>query len=275
MNADGANVGTRLARYVDGQLTLASSALELHGREARRGIHQARKAIRRARAALFLGWEHPNAAVALALEQLKRANDELSELRDAHAMVGAVKCVAKRENGCESDALRRARKRLKTRRVQLERGAIAQTRIGQARERVMFIAAGAAAIPWMRITEGDMRAALAATVAQVAQARRSALAHPSPAKLHKWRRRLRRMLQQHEACNALAIHVAANRFAECEAEQLGRLQDDNVLLAKASRLADLHGRRRKHFRRVVRKARDLQLERLVSVIRESGPRPMH
>jgi len=275
MNADGAHVGMRLERYVCEQLTLATSSLALHGRESRHGIHQGRRAIRRARAALFLGWEHPNAAVALALEQLKRANGELSELRDAHALVGAVKCMSKLATGDAFDALRSARKRLKKRRAQLEHDAKAQSRIEQARERIMFIAAGAAAFPWKRITEGDIRGALAATGAQVAHAQQSALAHPSQAKLHKWRRRLRRMLQQREACDVLAIHVPEDRFAECAAEQLGRLQDDNVLLAEAPRLADLHGRRKKRFRRVVRNARDLQLERLVSVVGETDPRATH
>ncbi len=248
------------------QLRLAGAALALRGSDSRHGIHEGRKAVRRARAALLLGWEHPNAAVALALEQLKWTNGQLSDLRDAHALVGAVKRLAGGARGQAFEAVDRARKGLKRRRAGLEGDPASQARVGEALERIEFIAAGAAALPWNDAVRPGIRATVAATRVQVARAQRSALAHPSPKRLHKWRRRLRRLLQQHEACVALGIDVSGDNFLECIAEQLGKLQDYNVLLDRVPCIAGLHGNQERRFRQAVREARNEQRERLVSVV---------
>ncbi|GAB1596836.1 hypothetical protein [Lysobacter claricitrinus] len=105
VNAHDDPVGKRLHRYVSEQLHVATAALELGGRESRHGVHQGRKAVRRARAALLLGWPRPNAGVALALDQLKRANDQLSDLRDANARVhgemgsGSISSTSRKKTG--------------------------------------------------------------------------------------------------------------------------------------------------------------------------------
>ncbi|AXK72836.1 CHAD domain-containing protein [Lysobacter sp. TY2-98] len=270
MSAHDDPVGKRFQRYVSDQLCFALPALELASRESRRGIHQGRKAVRRARAALLLCWRRPTPSVAIALDQLKRANDQLSDLRDANAQVGALKTLARGASGKARHALKIARRSMKRTRARLECDARSIARVVAARERVAFVSAGIAALPWNDVVDADIQAALTATRGQVADARRAALADPSPKKLHTWRRRLRRLLQQYDACIALGIPVPAETLSECVAEQLGRIQDENVLMASAPQLTGLRGSERRRFRRAVRKARNEHRKRLLSVVRFIG-----
>ncbi|AXK71059.1 CHAD domain-containing protein [Lysobacter sp. TY2-98] len=270
MSEHDAPVGRRLQRYVAEQLHLAMSELELRGHESRRGIHQGRKAVRRARAALLLAWPHPQGGVALALDELKYANDRTSDLRDAHALLGALKSLERSASDKTANALDAARKYLKRTRARLEADADSAARMASARGQIASVAEVMADWPWEDVAMADIRTAVEATTTQVALARAAAVADPSPRKIHKWRRRLRRLVQQRDACVALGIDMPADPVSECWAEQLGRLQDDNVLLASTACGSKLSDRKRKRLRRVLRKARNTQRDRLLSVSRLVG-----
>jgi CHAD domain-containing protein len=264
MDADPA--GLRLRRYVDNELQIAASALTLRGHASRDGVHRARKAIRRTRAALLLGWPAPDAAVALAVDRLKYVNDQLSGLRDAHALVGALDRLLEGETGTTREMLDHARKGLARNRSALEHDPAAGSLLQDAGGQVRFIAAGIDALAWDDVAEDDIATTLDATARKVDRARRDALADGKAKDWHKWRRRLRRLSQQRRACAALGIEAPFTPFDKSVAEQLGKLQDHNALLAKGPRLAGLRGKRKQRFRRAVRDVRNQQRQRVVSVV---------
>ena len=94
---------------------------------------------------------------------------------------------------------------------------------------------------------------------------------------HRWRRRLRRLSQQHRACAEIGIDLDDDLFAKSLAEQLGVLQDLNLLAAHGGRgldLAKLLAPEVKHaVKQAAKRERDLQLARLLSVLASEDARP--
>ena len=262
MDAETVLVGVRLRDYVADELDAATAGLRVQGRrELRKGIHATRKAIRRARAALRLGWREPDAGVAMGLAELKRLNVALSDLRDAHVLVGVVDrllmLTVEDEDVDAGDraALQRARKTLKARRKQCERDPHTQETIDAVAAALAFVHGGIDALPWDAVDASAIEAGLDATRADIARSREHALPKGSAPRWHKWRRRLRRLSQQRRACEAIGLDGREDAFTKSLTEQLGVLQDLNVLMQRGPREA----------RSAAKQARNAQRKRLASI----------
>jgi hypothetical protein len=271
-------VGLRLQRYVGQELANASTGLAARGRGMRAGVHHARKSIRRARAALRLGWQVPPADVALALSELQLLNESLSDLRDTHVLVGVVDRLLLRADKEERGALKQARKALAARRRELEQDAGVHTRLVDIAAQLAFHRNGIDGLRWNDVATVAIDATLEHTEAQIARARSKAVADGEAEAWHRWRRRLRRLSQQHRACSDIGIELDDDLFAKSLAEQLGVLQDLNLLAAHGGRgldLAKLLGTDVKHaVKQAAKRERDVQLARLSSVLASETDRPV-
>lgn len=201
-------------------------------------IHRARKSIRHARAILALGREDFGEALAPVDRALQRAARSLSALRDAHVVVATARALADARRGDDAVAWNRVADRLQVRSDALMAGALQDDPAFAARRaRIHAVARAIAALPWHGLKRKVVRQALARTENRASAARERALRKQTAERLHRWRRRLRRVRLQR---NALARIDAAlvptpsrthesSRKLKRRTDALGRRQDLVVL----------------------------------------------
>lgn len=200
--ADERVLGANLRAAALDQMQAIAAALA--GTTARhRGIHEARKAIRRLRAVLELAHARFGRRAQRLDAGLKALAGSLSALRDAHVVVDLAGRLARRAT--DEEERRRwsaVRRRLVVRRQQLLAATLAQdpafaTRLAE----VARLETALRRLPWDRLDPEDVRRALARSLRRVERARVSATA--TVEQRHRWRRRLRRLRMQWNALKAL------------------------------------------------------------------------
>lgn len=194
-----------------------------------RGVHEARKAIRRLRAILQLGHKRLGARAQRADAALARLADGLSDLRDAQVLVELAGRHL-REVTDEDERLRRAalrRQLLAERRAALARARVRDPGFAMRRAEVARIGRIVERLPWSRLDARDLQRAFARSQRRVERAgERARRPDAEPEKRHRWRRRLRRLRMQWTALKALR----------------GRKLDDDAARALADLLAGLRRR---------------------------------
>jgi CHAD domain-containing protein len=165
-------------------------------KQRHRGIHEARKAIRRLKSLLVLA-EEPFAA---SLPGIKEALDHLavslSPLRDAHVALNTAHSLA---GPRPSPAWRHALEKLEHRSegrlsTELHKDPNFLKRRRQLRE----LAAALEGLPWRSIRLRMINEALERSEQRVAKAHKRANRNGTPANLHDWRRKARRLRMQLE-----------------------------------------------------------------------------
>jgi len=224
--------GPALCDYTCAELELAHRLLgdpDLH-----EGVHQARKAIRRARAVLAMGDGLLGPGAGLIDRELRTLNNGLSNLRDSHALVEVLDRLLKRERKEPvREVLLRAREAAVLART---RAADAATRSdpGLASRRAMLevLRAAMVALDWSRPTPAGLRMAVADSDLRSHEARLRACQTGKDEDWHRWRRRARRASQQRRALDALGLPVPDDsaRFDKRTTERLGQAQDLSLLL---------------------------------------------
>lgn len=175
------------------------------GGDAHESVHAARKAIRRLRALLAL-LERTDLALGDADAMLRRLGDGLSGLRDAHVAVETAALLAARAPTAPWPYVIG---RLQARRdAWLRRALAGDPAFGRRRDRVRRVGALLDAQPWAAITLSQVRAGLARSANRVRKAERRAHRHPEPERLHRWRRKVRRLRMQVEAMPYLDAHLS-------------------------------------------------------------------
>lgn len=222
--------GPALREYVVAELAAAIQSLAARGSRMHAGIHLARKSMRRTRAVLALGDVLGPGAKVIDRE-LRRLNRGLSTLRDAHALVETLdRLVAKRHDGDIRLRLARARRVAAHRRAGLARQPVVARNVVETRALLVMLQAAVLGLPWEEIAAPMLQEALEATSRDVASARDRACSRDRDEDWHRWRRRVRRLSQQHRACLAAGIASAPSMFDKSLAEQLGVMQDLTLLL---------------------------------------------
>ena len=213
-------------------------------RSPHRGVHEARKAIRRWRSILLLGrkpFGEEGKVVDAALKQLATS---LSALRDAHVVTETAASLRRRaDEDVPRERWQRLHKQLTLRRNALLRtartadpGFIARieqaTRIVQAED----------ALPWSSIDARVLRKALTRSLRRSKHARHTAeAAGATLEQRHTWRRSLRRLRMQWNAIKPLR-HASDERVRSTIRSQLARLKDATPGISELSRAADQLGR---------------------------------
>jgi CHAD domain-containing protein len=195
-------------------------------------VHQARKSLRRTRATLALGATVLGPGAELIDREVRRVNRRLSKMRDAQALVETLdRLIAKGKPPETLPVLRRARRTAAIARVEAARRELASDP-GLARKRAMLqtLRAALPALPWDSLTETRVRDVLDAGIVEIDVAGARARATGRDEDWHRWRRRVRRLSQQHRATGSLIVdNKAARRRVKTLAELLGEGQDYALL----------------------------------------------
>lgn len=231
--SDAPPVGEALRAFALDELANASRQLAREGSERHAGIHQARKSLRRVRAAMALARR--------ALGEPGRHLDEdiaslcrgLSSLRDGQALVEALKRLAPAAPPDLQSGLPQALELAKARREALLQRALARDPdLARRRRRIEAFARRLARLPWDEVREKRVARAVERSERRLAKARRRVFRQPGhDERWHVLRRRLRRLRQQDHLLMTLApaLRPVAGVPLD-EATMLGEAQDDALLL---------------------------------------------
>jgi len=224
--------GLRLRAFATHELDQALDALGWRGSRIHAGVHLARKNLRRARATLALGGSALGPGAALIDRELRKLNDGLSALRDAHALVETFDRLLRHHNDTEVRALlARTRRRAATARAQAAREArLDDPDLGARRSLLRVLRAGLRALPWAGLQPEHWREAVVVSLARVARAAENARRSGDDEDWHGWRRRARRLSQQQRALKTAKLGRDAPKFDKHQIERLGEAQDLNLLL---------------------------------------------
>jgi CHAD domain-containing protein len=223
---------TALRAYACGELDRAIAHLGWRGGRVHEGVHQARKSLRRTRATLALGAAMLGPGAELIDREIRRVNRKLSKMRDAQALVETLdRLIAKGKAPEALPVLRRARRTAAIARVESARRELASDpNLARKRALLSTLRAALPALPWDSLTETRIRDALASGLVEIDVAGSRARATGRDEDWHRWRRRVRRLSQQHRAVGPLLVDInAARRRVKTLAELLGEGQDYALL----------------------------------------------
>jgi hypothetical protein len=191
-------IGICLHAYVLEQFDTAGRSLGRSRERLHSGIHEARKSIRRIRAALDLGREKLWPDSVVLFDELKNLCRGLSLVRDAHAVVETLDRLFKQTKDAEIRlALRAIRKKLVTRRaLRLTRSLKQDPGFRRYRTRLRSLRDCTESLQWGVIDAAAIRCALARGERRALRAERRARVTRRGPLRHRWRRRLRRLRHQ-------------------------------------------------------------------------------
>lgn len=226
-------LGLRLKAFALAELKEAQALLAKPGDGRHEGVHQARKRLRRTRAALALGRKGLGGPGRRLDEDLGRLCRGLSPLRDAQALIEGLQRLPASEPGALAAALPQMLALAHQRRDEcLARTLVRDPDFRQRRVRLQAMAVRVEDLDWDRVRPGAIAKAMARSEKRLAKARRRAgreLANDE--RWHALRRRLRRLRQQDHLMATIepGLRPVASVTAE-EAAVLGEAQDDALLL---------------------------------------------
>jgi len=248
-------LGLRLMAFACAQLQQANAELSKEGEQLHTGIHEARKCIRRVRATLALGRRRLGERGARLDDELGRLVRGLSRMRDAQALIEALRRLDSTATGAVAAILPAAETAARTRRDQMLAQLLAKDPGFQSRQRRLHsLHAKLVLLDWQAVAGHDVSKALSRSERRARKASRKAIRHPERNNdWHIYRRRLRRLRQQHSALSELEFDLRPvdKDLFNC-AEALGESQDDVLLLSHCGRRSPFPSGSRALLRAVAR-----------------------
>ncbi|MBK6727680.1 MAG: CHAD domain-containing protein [Xanthomonadales bacterium] len=266
--------GLPIRAYATDQLLRAFACMGWRGRRVHEGVHQARKSMRRVRACLALAGFDATGEGKRIDRDLARQCRALSQLRDAQARIETIdRLIETHAPGDAATLLRRVRRgALQERSQQLQRSVAEDAGFSEQREQLRALAPRLDALPWATLTDAQLQAALQHSLKRCRKAEGRALSDGDAEDWHRWRRRRRRLLQQHTALAACAIGVADAIDPQRElAHYLGESQDLSVLFAHFGRGRDLQPRDRKPLVELLRHEMEHKQQQIERWLDEHDP----
>jgi CHAD domain-containing protein len=247
-------LGAGLVSFATAQLQQARTELARRGEAGHEGIHQARRCIRRARAALALGARALGAPAQALDADLGRLCRGLSRLRDAQALIETLHRLAVRSDAIR--ALLPAAERLARRRRDdmLERVLAHDPAFRSRRQRLQAAQQRLTRLDWRAVDEAEVAHAIARSRRRVEKAAKRSKRHPDDDDAwHTYRRRLRRLRQQESLLADLVPgwRRSKRRFRDL-ADALGESQDDALVLRHCGPRSPFPPDLRRHLREVAR-----------------------
>jgi CHAD domain-containing protein len=230
--------GARLRAVAATELLRAIDHLGWRGPRLHTGVHQARKSMRRTRAVLALGMPALGPGAKLVDRELRRVIRSLSRLRDAHALIGTFDHLLEKESahGDVVALLRRARRGAARARAATARAVLADD--PQLQERLALLLtlhAAMGGLDWAAVDAACIATALQHGTQQIEAASVRARESGHDEDWHRWRRRARRLSQQHTALGEAAPSTEADAEGKRLAVLLGQAQDYAMLIAGCGR----------------------------------------
>jgi hypothetical protein len=191
-------IGICLHAYVLDQFDTAGRSLGRSRERIHSGIHEARKSIRRIRAALDLGRANLWPDAAGVFDELKNLCRGLSVVRDAHAVIETLDGLFRQSKDPDLRTLLRSiRQKLIKRQAASLSGFLKQDPgFRRYRVRLRLLRDHAEALPWSAIDATAIRSALARSERRADRVARTAERTRHGQMRHRWRRRLRRLRHQ-------------------------------------------------------------------------------
>lgn len=219
--------GDVLRAYALYHVDVAGRALGCDAARLHTGIHEARKAMRRARAALDLRASIADSAVGS--DELKLLCRRLSVARDAYIIVKTIEKFARSHaSGEQGPAFRKLLERFARRHQrQIARLRQLDPAMRKLRARLTSLRTAIAALDWPAFDETGVRQAISATARKAERAASAARAEETGETRHRWRRRLRRLRYQIELGESelgIAAGAAAGR-GETSAARIAKMTD--------------------------------------------------
>ncbi len=255
--------GAALCAFAVAELDRCLAQLARSGLARHAGIHQARKSLRRTRAALALGDGRLGGRAERLDRCLRHQCRSLSELRDAQAVLDTLARARATMPTAERRMLRTAldavRSALLARRDALLAERLTRDpKLESLRDRVVDCRIQLESLPWERVDEAYLRRTLKRSLRRVRRAADSARHSGEIEDLHRWRRRLRRVGQQ---LNALAsAGLGQGDAASPDPTQLDQLawrQDLHMLLVAVSALESVDPAQRHAVEAALRAVKNL------------------
>lgn len=255
----------------------AVTCLSWRGPRAHSGVHEARKAMRYARASLALGFSGSKAPWATLDRAIASIGRGLSQTRDAQAQVHTLDRLLKLAPEDETRAdLRRQRLHVLAQRVLAMKLAQREDPGFAQRQRELRLLVNALdALPWASIDGESLRRSIALTLRRSEKAERRALDDGDNDDWHRWRRRRRSLLQQQTVLKACGIdNHGLPPTPHKLSQQLGESQDFAMLsecIDKDRSLPKPQRRRMLSFIRAARKAINRKIRQRVLALRDPPP----
>jgi CHAD domain-containing protein len=240
------SLGLELAEVASRQAHEVRRALEKK-RDRHLAVHEARKAIRRLRGTLDLGLKVFGANFEAIDKSLNRLADSLSPLRDAQVVVETASKLAKDHQPYWkkiSDQLGHRRDLL------LDAALSRDPDFSKRRARMSRMALAITDLPWTELTKKVVCHSVRRSLKRLEKANAAAQAEGSSARLHRWRKRVRRLRLQLETLDGVEAtagwkslddvkhKVKSTRSLRRLADKLGWRQDLQVLRSSIRRVGN-------------------------------------
>jgi len=214
------------------QLDIAHALLAGAPDTLHQGIHQARKSVRRVRAALALASGRLGHATERVDAELRRWCRGLSPLRDAQALVEALGRLQDDDFAAPGDGRLAIALAVQRRDSTLHSALARDPAFASRRARLVRVRRQIESLPWHLADPSTALANLAKASRRVDKARERAGRHPDrDLDWHRLRRRIRRVRQmQTLAATAYGIAADSDASSDAIAEALGLAQDDGLIL---------------------------------------------
>lgn len=249
-----ASLATALENYCSAQITLVAEALQRRN-HVHRGVHEARKGIRRLRSVIALGFPHFSETATRIDGALRRLGRSLSKVRDAQVAIDSGRRKVEDAASPEQRALwQRITEDLAAARTRTMRQARARDPTFQKRQSAIGrIGKNISLLPWNDIDPIVLRTRLRQSRKRAGRAADRYLDKPRLPHLHQLRRRLRRYRMQITALTTIlesptsarvtrkidaivAKHFNALERVTHRVDQLGDLLDTQLLRTAIRRL---------------------------------------
>jgi hypothetical protein len=247
--------GERLRAFALAELQAAAAELARPDEARHKGVHLARKHLRRTRATLALGRPHLGRASRRLDDDIGQLCRGLAPLRDAQALIEGLERLGQ---GAPQDldaglpeAIALARQR---RDGLMERALSRDPDFQRRRDRLAALALRLGKLAWAEVDAPTAAAAIARSERRLLKARRRVERHPEDEeRWHGLRRRLRRLRQQeHLLVQELPALYPGRTVPADEATRLGDAQDDALILRHCGRHTPFPPELRRTLRRVAR-----------------------
>lgn len=226
-------IGTRLSAFIQTQLQDAQRHLARKGLARHQGIHDARKCIRRAKAALAIGRSVFGARGKRLNAELGGLCRGLSPLRDAQALVEVLQRLQTDVSGPLQSILPQAESLARQRRERMMAAALARDPLLMGRrQRLQRLSKRLQRLEWHLVGADEVAASLKRTERRLEKAAKRVARRPDDNDVwHDYRRRLRRLRQQATLLSSLGIDgiLTASSF-KAQTDALGEAQDDVLLM---------------------------------------------
>ena len=264
--------GPALLHYAQEELDAAIEALDAFGGRLHPGVHRARKAMRRTRATLAMARTTLGPGARIVDRAMRRANRSLSLLRDAHALVETLdRLIEKPQDDAMRSTLQRARHAAAGRRRALAEDAQCLQGVVDARGVLSTLRAALSGLPWAALTTEEVDAGVTHTTHRIVKALARVVDTDSEEAWHAWRRRVRRLSQQHRARNAAGLPGELTDFDKSLADKMGDLQDLQLLLDACDADSPFDKDDRETLERFAKEHLHRQRRRLLSVATDRAP----